>query len=160
VPCFIVIGRSELGLKVKHGIRKNVVSSWRPPESVRTNREFSTRQMVSWYPMESENRSPFTLSAFWLNQNVSSGFFVLGCIGKTTGIFSDSFDRVSNMLDIVALSSTFEGLCKVTKTYSLGATPRFCQALRSRAWLRFPTSMLRVTRYMLRKTWVMSYGLK
>ncbi len=47
VPRVIVMGLSVLGLKVRQGTFRKVVSSCNPPESVRTNLALSARPMLS-----------------------------------------------------------------------------------------------------------------
>jgi hypothetical protein len=43
VPRLTVTGRSVFGRRVRQGIPRTVVSSWIPPESVRTNRADAMR---------------------------------------------------------------------------------------------------------------------
>ena len=47
VPCSMVIGRSVLFRKVRQGTPRTVVSSWIPPESVRTSRASDSSFMKS-----------------------------------------------------------------------------------------------------------------
>lgn len=47
VPIVIVMGRSVFSRSVKHGIPRTVVSSWTPPESVRTSFDPVTRERKS-----------------------------------------------------------------------------------------------------------------
>ena len=108
-----VTGRSVFSRNVKHGIERKVVSSWIPPESVITKRQFLTRFIKSMYPKGSiiiifvEN----TLILGWMGQtilvSICSSFFTIFCN-------SEIIDRVIYSLmiafvvgSIAALSSYF-----------------------------------------------------
>ena len=78
VPFVTVIGRSVSSLKVKHLMFRNVVSSWSPPESVKTRSAPETNARKLMYGRGSMNtkfsNSKLFASMYWDN---------LGCAGIT-----------------------------------------------------------------------------
>src|SRR5260370_1342905 len=58
VPTLQVIGRSVFGRTVTHGTPSQLVSSWRPPESVITSPASATSPNISRYGSGSGGRTP------------------------------------------------------------------------------------------------------
>ena len=114
VPISTVIGRSVFSRNVMHGIPSTVVSSWIPPESVRTRRAQLISRKKSRYPTGSMTRRFLMLWTRGPRPSSSIILRVRGCAGKMIGRSRAISSSASRIRTKAAGSSTFEGRCNVS----------------------------------------------
>ena len=113
VPRRVVTGRSVAVRSVKHGTPRNVVSSWTPPESVRTAPHRLPARGTRGSRAAREADVRIALGRRRCAPRVR------GCTGKTTGMRSATVCSCSST-DSRRSPSTSDGRCSVTSTNSLG----------------------------------------
>ena len=116
-----VIGRSVFGRTVTQGTPNQVVSSWRPPESVITSPASLINPSISRYGSGSSRRTPSPAPT--VRRSVRMRACVRGCTGNSTGPSAASCPRAPSNSHSVAASSTLAGRCSVAMVYSPRATP-------------------------------------
>ena len=132
LPMVTVTGRSVWGRRVRQGTPRAVVSSWMPPESVKTSRAWAIRQRNSRYPRGSVATSRLSRPSMPKRRSRSR---VRGCTGNTTGSSPEIRSMAPRIRPRTAGSSTLRGRCRVRSAYPPGSRPSFLQAsVRSARW--------------------------